>query len=366
VSTALTMPDAQSPGTQPANPQTSAMAAGSPPQPMRLTRRQKAAVIVRLLLAEGADISLSSLPGPQQAELVHQMTRLRHIDNSTLSAVVEEFLAAFDSNGLSFPGALEETLQLMEKHISPEACARIRKQAGLSGYADPWARISGLDVDVLLELVENESIEVGAVVLSKLKVSKAAELLGRLPGERARRITFAVSLTSDIAPRVVARIGQSLAEQLDTQPDREFDTGPVERVGAILNFSPAATREEVLESLEQADADFAMQVRKAIFTWANIPERIDPRDISKITREVDQETLVKALAGAQGEDEKVVDFVLSNMSKRMAESLREEIKDAGEIKPKDAESAMTAVVITIRQLADDGEIFLIAEEEEDD
>lgn len=352
MSTALSMP-----GQPPGELDTTAPASG-------LTRRQKAAIIVRLLLAEGAELSLTRLPGALQAELIHQMTRLRHVDQATLGAVAEEFLAAFDSNGLSFPGALEETLELMEKHISPEACARIRKQAGLSGYADPWARISGLDVEVLLNILEQESVEVCAVVLSKLKVAKAAELLGRLPGERARRITYAVSLTSDIAPKVVRKIGQSLAEQLDTQPEREFTDGPVERVGAILNFSPAATREEVLDSLEQADAEFATQVRKAIFTWANIPERIDARDISRITREVDPETLVKALAGARGDDEKVVEFILSNISKRMAEALREEMQDAGEIKQKDAEDAMTAVVITIRELADNGEIFLIAEDDD--
>ncbi len=357
MSTALSAP-AQTSGTLPPAPP-------AEPRP-RLTRRQKAAIIVRLLLAEGAEISLARLPPALQAELVLQMTRLRRIDRQTLAEVVEEFLMAFDGNGLSFPGGLEDTLRMMEKYISPETCVRIRKQAGLSAHADPWARIGGLDVDVLLDLLAGESVEVGAVVLSKLKVAKAAELLGRMPGERARRIAYAVSLTADIAPAVVRKIGQSLAEQLDTQPEREFTDGPVERVGAILNFSPAATREEVLESLEQADADFASQVRKAIFTWVNIPERIDPRDISKITRAVDADTLLTALAGARGpEEEAVVEFILSNMSKRMAEGLREEMQEAGTIKPKDAEAAMTSVVVTIRELADNGEIFLIAKDDED-
>ncbi len=352
MSTALSMPQAPQ-GATPAL------------RPVALTSRQKAAIIVRLALAEGAQISLTDLPGAVQSELIHQMASLRHVDHATMIAVVREFTNAFNGNGLSFPGALEETLTLMDGCISKETATRMRKQAGLAMHADPWARISGLDVEVLLPLLIGESVEVGAVVLSKLKVSKAAELLGQMPGERARRIAYAVSLTSDIAPAVVLKIGHSIAEQLDTQPEREFDTGPVERVGAILNFSPAATREDVLDGLEQADAGFASQVRKAIFTFANIPERIDPRDITKITRDVDPAQLVMALAAATGEDEKVTEFILTNMSKRMAESLREEMTELGEVKQKDGEAAMTALVITIRELADSGEIFLIAEEEEE-
>ena len=221
-----------------------------------------------------------------------------------------------------------------------------------------------MDTELLLPVLERESVEVGAVILSKLKVSKAAELLGQMPGERARRITYAVSLTSHIAPGVVLRIGQSIAEQLDAQPERAFADGPVERVVAILNFSLSTTRDDVLDGLEQKDAGFAKQVRRAIFTFANIPDRIDPRDVPKITRVVDPVILNTALAAATGDDEKVTDFILYNMSKRMTEQLREEMQDLSEIKDKDGEAAMAAVVTAIRELEASGDIFLVAEDED--
>ena len=119
----------------------------------------------------------------------------------------------------------------------------------------------------------------------------------------------------------------------------------------------------MLDGLEQEDSGFAQQVRRAIFTFANIPDRIDPRDVPKITRDVDPVKLITALAAATGDDEKVTEFILSNMSKRMAEQLREEMQDLGDIKEKDGEAAMTAVVIAIRELEASGDIFLVAEEE---
>ena len=64
-----------------------------------------------------------------------------------------------------------------------------------------------MDSEILRPVVENESTEVAAVVLSKLNVPKAAELLGAIPGPRAREITYAVSQTNGVTPSAFNRIG---------------------------------------------------------------------------------------------------------------------------------------------------------------
>jgi flagellar motor switch protein FliG len=140
----------------------------------------------------------------------------------------------------------------------------------------------------------------------------------------------------------------------------------VERVGAILNVSPAATREDVLKGLEEDDASFAEQVRKAIFTFVHLPKRVLPRDVPKVARIVDQPVLVTALAAAMADPGKVdaAEFVLANMSQRLAQALREEVSTRGKVKEKDAEDAMNAVVQAVRQLESTGELVLISDEEE--
>jgi flagellar motor switch protein FliG len=72
---------------------------------------------------------------------------------------------------------------------------------------DPWKSIQEMNIKTLRPVMENESTEVAAVVLSKLKAVKAVELLGAIPGPRAREITCAVSQTSDVSPSAVDRIG---------------------------------------------------------------------------------------------------------------------------------------------------------------
>jgi len=329
-----------------------------------LNRRQKAAIIVRLAMSAESELNLTNLPVELQQELTMQMSTMHSVTTEIVQQVVDEFLAEVESIGLSFSGGLEGALNVLDGSINAQVAERLRKEGGVKRSGDPWEIISGMEADRLLPLFESESIEVAAVLLSKLHVSRAAEVLGMLPGSHARRIIFAVSQTGAVTPDAVDRIGQSLAAQLDNAPVSAFEEGPVERVGAILNFSAANTRDEVLAGLDEDDKTFANQVRQAIFTFANIPVRIDPRDIPKITRGIDQAELVTALAyAASGDMAKSSEFILENISKRMADGLRDEISEMGPIKDADGEAAMGKVVAEIRELEAAGEVLFVAQDE---
>lgn len=217
---------------------------GAAHRPRPLGPREKAAVIVRFLLAEGAVLPLAQLPDHMQAALTEQIGQMRLVDRTTLAQVVEDFLSELEQVGLAFPGGIEGALQVMDGHISANAASRLRRLAGTSAKADPWDRLTALPLERLVPVLEEESIEVAAVMLSKLPVARSAELLGKLSGDRARRVAYAVSLTGNVDPETVRRIGASLVAQLDAQPPRAFDSGPVERVGAILNVSGAQIRDD--------------------------------------------------------------------------------------------------------------------------
>mgnify|MGYP005850729313 CR=1 FL=1 len=329
------------------------------PSAARLTKRQKAAIVVRFLLNEGAEFPLADLPEPLQESLTTQMGSMRYVDRQTLADVVAEFATELEALGLTFPRGMAGALSALDGRISPQTAARLRKEAGVRQFGEPWDQIRAAAPDQLLPILQSESPEVAAVMLSKLDVTRAAELLGQLPGPAARTIAYEMSRTGAVTPEAVDRIGLALAAQLHDRPETAFDDEPGDRVGAILNYSPSATRDDVLTGLDETDRDFAARVRKAIFTFVHIPDRVEAVDIPRITREVDQAVLVTALSSAsEGDLAPVADYILDNMSKRMADAIREEIRDLGKVRPKDGEAAMTEVVNAIRRLQATGELAL--------
>lgn len=326
----------------------------------KVTAPEKAAIVVRFLMNEGAQVPIDALPDNLQAELTQQMGSLRRIDRATLISVIDEFATELEETGLTFPAGVAGALSELDGKISAGAAARIRKRTGVRAIGDPWEQLFELDADKLLTLIEDESIEVAAVLLSKIDVKKAAQMLAEMPGERARRITYAVSLTNSVTPDAVDRIGRSLISQLDEEPVLAFNTKPEDRVGAILNSSRSLMRDALLDGLDDDDQHFASEVRKAIFTFKHIVERVDARDIPAVLKSVDNDTLVTALASASDEAAKAsADFILENTSSRMADQLREAIGERGSVSEEDGETAMADVVAGVRDLAQSGEILLI-------
>ncbi|WP_224815214.1 FliG C-terminal domain-containing protein [Hasllibacter sp. MH4015] len=329
--------------------------------PARLTSRQKAAVIVRLLLGQGVSPGVRKLPADHQMRLARAISDLKHIDRATLSEVVRDFTRQIDNLALSFPDTLSETVDLLAPHLADGPLDTLRMEAEMGD--DPWSRVSRQDIDRLRPLLESESAEVCAVLLSKLSVAKAAALLADLPEERAQVLAHTVALTETVTPDLVARIGGHLAQVLDALPVTAFQASAAERVGAILNSTPQAARDKMLEGLEGRDTVFAGEVRKSIFAFIHIPARVDPADVPLVIRKVDGDTMSLALAAGLVAAPMSVEFILENISKRLAEQLRDEAETRGTPKPEDGEVAMAEVVSAIRALEAEGEIKLLAPED---
>ena len=76
-------------------------------------------------------------------------------------------------------------------------------------------------------------------------------------------------------------------------------------------------------------------------------------------RGIPPEVLATAIAGALAGDTELVataEFILENISQRMAGQIREEADEQGPIKAKIAEEAMRDLSSAVRALADDGTI----------
>ncbi|MEO8531621.1 MAG: FliG C-terminal domain-containing protein [Deltaproteobacteria bacterium] len=332
-----------------------------------LDRFQKAAVIIRLLLQSGIQLPLADLPDEAQDELIHNMTKIRTVDRNTVNQVVDEFLAELDTIGLLFPGSMGRALEALGSSLSPIVTSRARAKLGLGDTYDPWERLTEVDNETLSEALINEGPETAAIVLAKLKVSKVAEVLSSMPGREARRVAYAMSLTATAEPELIDDIGRALFDQLRVRPANASAKAPAEIIGAILNSSRTGTRDEVLSGLDEDDKTLADEVRKSIFTFVNIPTRIDARDVPKFLRNVDQKMLLIAIAGrAQITGDTVAPFILGNMSSRLAQQIKDDMEGLGKLKPKEIEEAENSIVTAIRDMADAGEIVFKADQEEEE
>ena len=316
-------------------------------------------MIVQMLFRDGDGIQLTDLPENLQAALAHELGSIRLVDKDTVAAVADEFVMQLETVGLVAPGSTERALDTLGEKINPDLSKRLKAEIAKAQNGDPWGALRALSPEEIVPIMETQSTQIAAILLSKLNVTKAAEALGMLPGERARRITFAMSQTASVTPEAVLRIGRALVEDHCSNEVFAFDRGPDSRLGEILNTSASATREDVLVGLDAEDKVFADDVRRKIFTFADIAVKLKGTDVPNCIRSVDPDRLNYAIAAAfsAGEEEtKGAEFILANISQRMATQIRESAAESGTIKPKAGEAAMNEVTAAIRALVDEGVI----------
>ncbi len=332
----------------------------------QLSQRQKAAIIVKLLVGGGVSLDDLDLDADAIWKITNAMTGLGVVGKDIVDAVTAEFILEMERMGLVFERDIDGSLKAMEDQIAAETLSQVKARQSGSAEANAWGYITKTDAEVLALRIAAENPRVGAVILSKLSPSKAAEIVGQIDTGTAESILAAISKTTTVKPETVNKIGIALAGSLkDKGADGAFEDSAAERIGAILNMSASQFRDEILGSIEKSDPESASQIRRLMFTFEDIPHRITGRDISKILRGVDDETLVMALAGAATSAPDVKDFILSNISSRLAEQISESIEERGAVKEKDADAAMTQVVIAIKDLERSGEITLVELEEEE-
>jgi flagellar motor switch protein FliG len=91
-----------------------------------------------------------------------------------------------------------------------------------------------------------------------------------------------------------------------------------------------------------------------MFVFDNLIE-IDDHGIQLLLREVQSESLIIALKGAQ---EELRNKIFKNMSKRAAEMLKEDLEAKGPVRVSEVEAEQKEILKVVRQLADDGQIVL--------
>ena len=122
----------------------------------------------------------------------------------------------------------------------------------------------------------------------------------------------------------------------------------------ILNSSDRATEKNILAELEQEEPELAEQVRSSMFVFEDIVT-LDNASIQRILREVDTRDLALALKISS---EEVAEVIFRNMSKRAAQTLREDIEFMGPVRLVEAENAQKRIVGIIRALDEANEIII--------
>jgi flagellar motor switch protein FliG len=130
--------------------------------------------------------------------------------------------------------------------------------------------------------------------------------------------------------------------------------GGVKTAAEIINMMGSAIETSALDFIREADNDLAQRIMDNMFTFEDLL-KLEDSAFQALLKEVQSESLVIALKGAVPE---MRDKVFKNMSKRAAETLKEDLDSRGPVRLSEVEAEQKEMLKIIRRLADEGQIQL--------
>ncbi|MGZ9584640.1 flagellar motor switch protein FliG [Paenibacillus marinisediminis] len=320
-----------------------------------LTGKQKAAI---LLISLGPEVSaqiFKHLRDEEIEQLTLEIANVRKVDAAEKETVLSEFHQICMAQEYISQGGIQYAKEILEKALGASKAVDIINRLTATLQVRPFDFARKADALQILNFIQNESSQTIALVLSYLNTEQSSQILSSLPPEKQSSVARRIALMDSTSPEVISQVEAVLEQKLSATVTQDYSSaGGIESIVNILNGVDRGTERTILDSLEIQDPELAEEIKKRMFVFEDIVN-IDNRSIQRIIRDIDNSDLQLALKVAS---EDVRTAIFRNMSKRMADTFREEMEFMGPVRLRDVEEAQTRIVATIRRLEESGEIII--------
>lgn len=240
-------------------------------------------------------------------------------------------------------GALRAYLDAMSSN--PQATPNARS-VGI------WHKLSKLEGNALANLIQTESPQIIAVILSRLQPAAAASAVRALPRTLATEALKRLLHLGEIQAGALSAIEAVLKQAVETSGS-DTQNGGHEHVARIFDSLDSQAEETLLAALDGAEPGARDRVRAFMFTFEDLAA-LDPASLQTILSNTDRAVLTVALKGAP---DRVADAFFRNMTQRAGDLLRGEIAAAGPVRRSEIEAARNEMTALARRLVKRGDIL---------
>jgi len=313
------------------------------------------AAIVMLLLGEELSSEVCKHLNEEEIEgLSKEMAALGPIPTPLGEKVLDEFHQITVAADYVARGDVDFARRVLNRTLGAENARRIMERVLRSFQSTAgFTSLEKADPQQLSKFILGEHPQTIALILAHLNPTSAAQLVTLLPdGLRVDVLTRMASL-DDISPDVIARISSVIETRLKSLGGVAREQhGGVRAVAELFNRLERNVSGPVLEAIEAKRPELAVSIRNLMFVFDDLVH-VDDNGMREIVQRADKKALTIALKGAS---EEIRERFFSNMSKRAAEMLREEMEVLGAVRLRDVEKAQQDVVAIARKLEEEGVI----------
>ncbi|MCC5912024.1 MAG: flagellar motor switch protein FliG [Clostridiaceae bacterium] len=320
-----------------------------------MTGKEKAAILLISLGPEYSAQIFKHLSDEEIEELTLEIANMRKVAPNEKEKIMDEFYQICVAQEYISEGGINYAKDVLEKALGSQKAMDIINKLTASLQVKPFDFARKADPSQLLNFIQNEHPQTIALILSYLPAGQSAQILSALPQGKQTEVATRIATMDRTSPEIIKEVESVLEKKLSALVSQDYTSaGGVQSIVDILNSVDRGTEKNIMDTLEMQDADLAEEIRKRMFIFEDIIN-LDSTSIQRFIREIENNELATALKGAT---EEVANVIYANMSKRMAEMIKEDMEFMGPVRLRDVEEAQQKIVNIIRKLEESGDIII--------
>ncbi len=322
----------------------------------KLLPEQKAAAVIVSLGADKASKIYKHLSESDIEKLTIEVAKLGHISPEQTESVLDEFYKTCVTQKVVTDGGMEYARTVLEKAFGESTAQNLLDKLSNSMKTRPFEFIRKNSVKTLYSFLQYERPQTIALVLSYAEPDQAASVISELPKEKRIKVVESVAKMESVSPEAVKIVEESLKKKFQNILTTDFTTiGGIDYVADVMNHMDRGNEKYIFDELGKENEELADTIRKKMFVFEDIVS-MDNRSIQRFIRECDIKDIVYALKGSE---DNIKELIFSNVSSRMAESIKSDLEITVNVRLRDVEEAQQRIVGVIRRLEEAGELIIV-------
>ncbi|MGT1785004.1 flagellar motor switch protein FliG [Enterobacter hormaechei subsp. xiangfangensis] len=211
-----------------------------------------------------------------------------------------------------------------------------------------------MDPLAVFDLIREEHPQIIATILVHLKRNQAADVLSKFDDRERNDIMLRIATFGGVQPAALQELTEVLNGLLHGQNLKRSKMGGVRPAAEILNLMKSQQEEAAIEAVRDFDSELAQKIIDEMFLFENLVD-VEDRSIQRLLQEVESESLIIALKGA---DEALRAKFFRNMSRRQSDLMTEDLASRGPVRLSQVEAEQKTILNIVRRLAETGEIII--------
>lgn len=299
---------------------------------------RRAAVVIAMLGHDAARPIVEKLDDAALAQVAAELEAVSYLDREELTEIVMDFLQTLRATHGSFRGGKSRAREIVSGFIDESRIDHVfgggpkprKKPEASAETADVWKRLEGRKPAVVADYLNRLTPNIISIILRKLDVSVASEIVGNLnEGKLDATIGYMVG-REPADPEIEAVVGQMVEIEFLNQAQaqvEEDEGGDMEPVSELLSLLPAARRDRLMSFLKIEHEDKFHSLEKLMFTVDNLADMLPRQSVPVVFKELGEERMIPFLSTLSGSQEPLHEYLLSNISSRLATQYRDTLAD---------------------------------------